>query len=119
MNKKRIYNKTRTEKHRFYYTATWRKLRTYHLQIEPLCQMCLAVDKIVPAEIVDHIIPFKDRYDPLATDADNFKSLCWSCHSIATQRETKKPYETFPTYEAWLKYKFEPQRVLGLDGYYL
>lgn len=112
------FNKPRTEKHKFYYTAAWRKLRISHLQIEPLCQMCLMKNKIVKAEIVDHIIPFVDKYDSLATDSENLKSLCWSCHSVATQRETKKPFNRFPTLKAWLEYKYQPKRELGLDGYY-
>jgi len=119
IKKENKYIINREEKQKFYGLSIWkRKLRIYHLREEPLCQMCLAKDKIVSASVVDHIIPFENQYDDLATDTENFSSLCHSCHSVATTRETAKPFYTFENYDEWIKYKYKSKIELGIDGYY-
>lgn len=74
------YNAKRPDAEIFYKHAPWLKLRRMQLRSEPLCRTCKAAGRITPAELVDHIIPFKERPD-LALDQSNLRSLCSSCHA--------------------------------------
>jgi 5-methylcytosine-specific restriction protein A len=49
--------KQRSEDHRFYSTAIWRRLRAMQLAREPLCRHCEAEGFTVLATEVDHITP--------------------------------------------------------------
>lgn len=53
---------------------------------EPLCRMCGALGKAVPAAIVDHIIPVREAPER-RLDPTNLQSLCWSHHAAKTQRD--------------------------------
>ena len=66
---------------KFYSTAAWKKLRQAHLVKEPLCQFCLAVDRVNATNlIVDHIRPHRgDR--KLFYDSRNLQTLCEGCHN--------------------------------------
>ena len=41
---------------------------------------------------VDHIMPFKDKSDPLFNDPLNHQGLCSPCHTKKTQLETAGKY---------------------------
>jgi 5-methylcytosine-specific restriction protein A len=69
----------------------WRKLRERHLLQEPLCRLCLGIDKrVVAATDVDHVTPVSEgggMWDPR-----NLQSLCAEHHSAKTTSErTGKP----------------------------
>lgn len=71
---------------KIYNTATWRKLRYAKLQDNPLCENCLANDKITPATEVHHkqFISSGDSFtnmQNLGYSYDNLISLCSYCHS--------------------------------------
>jgi 5-methylcytosine-specific restriction protein A len=68
------------------YDGAWRRLRTAHLQANPLCAHCLKMGIIRVAEVVDHIIPISERPD-LRLDPDNLQSLDAQCHNAKTARE--------------------------------
>ena len=63
-------------------SAAWRKLRRSVLSSEPLCRMCIAQGKTVPATDVDH----RDN-DPSNNNLVNLQPLCHECHSRKTQRD--------------------------------
>ena len=63
-------------------SAAWRKLRRSVLSSEPLCRMCTAQGKTVPATDVDH-----RNNDPSNNDLVNLQPLCHECHSRKTQRD--------------------------------
>ena len=70
----------------FYQSAAWRAVRAAFLRAHPLCRLCEAHGLLVPAKVVDHIIPLKDggpRFDWVNLDA-----LCVSHHNAKTARET-------------------------------
>lgn len=48
----------------------------------PLCVKCRS-----EANEVDHIRPFRGRYDPLRTEPANLQPLCKPCHSRKTATE--------------------------------
>ncbi|MCU7837019.1 MAG: HNH endonuclease [gamma proteobacterium symbiont of Taylorina sp.] len=70
------------------YNYRWQKIRKNYLQSNPLCVICKNDGFIVPATIVDHIIPHKgDEY--LFYDESNYQSLCKHCHDSYKQRLEK------------------------------
>lgn len=69
----------------FYKSKEWKELRNYFLSKHPLCMECLKANKLVPARIVDHIVPIKKG--GAALDPSNLQSLCWSCHTTKSNNE--------------------------------
>jgi len=69
------------------YDARWQRIRNQTLSGEPLCRICLAAGRTVPATVVDHIVPLQDG----GTHArDNLQPLCKTCHdSIKTPADAK------------------------------
>ena len=74
----RRYNRQRADSDKFYSTAAWRRFREYILITRPLCVDCEAEGLVVPAVVVDHIKPFKERPD-LGLDEGNVRGLCRAC----------------------------------------
>lgn len=77
--KNREYNLTRPERHKFYGTTQWRKLRDYVKRRNPLCAECLNNGIITQGVIVDHIIPIEDGGEMM--DIKNLQVLCAACHN--------------------------------------
>ena len=78
---------TENEKRRreIYSTTRWRKLRAAKERDNPLCEICLANDRVTPTEDIHHITTFVDIDDALrrkdvAYNYDNLQSLCKVCH---------------------------------------
>ena len=67
------------------YDARWREARALFLKQYPLCAFCQAEGKIVPATVVDHIIPHRGE-QRLFWDQTNWESLCKECHDKKTGR---------------------------------
>jgi 5-methylcytosine-specific restriction protein A len=59
--------------------ATWRKLRATVLREQPMCPVCEAEGKLVPAVDVDHI-----DNDASNNARDNLMGLCRPHHSVKT-----------------------------------
>ena len=70
------------------YGRRWQKARGAFLKTHPLCVKCQSEGKLVPATVVDHIVPH--RGDPhLFWDEGNWQSLCKSCHDTKTMTEDR------------------------------
>jgi 5-methylcytosine-specific restriction enzyme A len=68
------------------YTGAWQKARAAFLRAHPLCVQHEERGELVPATVVDHIVPHKgDR--ALFWDRTNWQSLCKPCHDAKTARE--------------------------------
>ena len=96
--KSNFHSKTasREVRQKAYNSTAWRKLRTYHIKTEPLCQMCLSRGIIRPADSVHHkLSPFRNgEVDwTLFLDPDNLLSICRQCHGEEHGRE-ESPEET-------------------------
>ena len=68
----------------WYMRKRWTSKRKHQLKIEPLCKMCLALNKITPATVADHV----ERHD-----GNEFKfwfgklqSLCTDHHNRTKQQ---------------------------------
>ena len=68
------------------YGSDWRRVRALVLAEEPLCRFCLERGLYVPAEHVDHIVPFAGAPE-LRLDRTNLRPLCEQCHQARTSRE--------------------------------
>lgn len=68
------------------YGSDWQKARKQFLRLNPLCKDCAAESRVVPAMVVDHIIPHKGD-QVLFWDQDNWQPLCKSHHSQKTARQ--------------------------------
>lgn len=68
-----------------YNTKRWRTVRLEKLKRDPLCQICLSLNKVTPGEEVHHITPIssgktvKDK-QALGFNPANLKTLCKACH---------------------------------------
>jgi 5-methylcytosine-specific restriction protein A len=60
------------------YGSDWRKVRSEYLATHPLCELCAADGRTVPAVLVHHLKPLSDGG---TNDWDNLQSLCQACHS--------------------------------------
>ena len=69
----------------FYQSRRWRSLRALKLQKDPLCEECMRKGVLVPAQMVDHIVPINKGGAPL--DLNNLQSLCNHCHAVKTARD--------------------------------
>ena len=69
----------------FYQSRKWRTLRALKFQKDPLCEECMRKGMLVPAQMVDHIIPINKGGAPL--DLNNLQSLCNHCHAVKTARD--------------------------------
>jgi hypothetical protein len=59
------------------YDERWRRIRAQTLRGEPLCRLCLAAGRTVPATVVDHKTPLNDGG---THEASNLQPLCKRCH---------------------------------------
>ena len=82
------YDVVRPERHKFYHTARWRRVREAHIKKNPLCVMCLAEGKVTQGVIVDHIVEIQDGGD--LTSPDNLQTLCRYHHNFKTSQEKKE-----------------------------
>lgn len=72
--------------HHLYKTAEWQRLRAGQLRLHPLCRMCLALQSMVPATVVDHVRPHRGDL-ALFRDPTNLQSLCKLCHNAHKQAQ--------------------------------
>ena len=71
------------------YDAKWKRARDIFLRVNTLCVECEKEDRLVPATVVDHIIPHKGDYE-LFWDKNNWQSLCKRHHDMKTVRESRR-----------------------------
>lgn len=73
-----------------YHTEDWKKLRKEALQIQPLCEVCLAEGRVQEAQEVDHMVPISVAPEK-AFEIDNLWPLCKSHHARKTRLEQTTP----------------------------
>lgn len=70
------------------YDAEWKKHRDQFLLEHPLCVDCRKKGYVMPATVVDHIVPHKGDKD-LFWDKTNWQPLCETHHNIKTATEDR------------------------------
>lgn len=68
------------------YDAEWKKHRDQFLTGYPLCVECRRKGYVMPATVVDHIVPHKGD-QTLFWNQSNWQSLCKPCHDRKTATE--------------------------------
>ncbi len=69
----------RQQNREFYGSHRWRKLSEAKRKAEPLCECCLELGRVTPAEEVHHKQPVSD-FPKLAFVWGNLLSVCGECH---------------------------------------
>lgn len=70
------------------YDAEWKKHRDQFLLEHPLCVECRRKGYVMPATVVDHIVPHKGDKD-LFWNKSNWQPLCETHHNIKTASEDR------------------------------
>jgi len=88
---KRVPFRGRTDEstQKFYHSTAWRNLRKYYIRNNPFCVECLKDDKITEAEVVDHIVRYRDNNE-LGLDINNLQSLCHYHHNSKSGKESRE-----------------------------
>lgn len=73
----------------FYKSRQWLRLRKQFLNRYPFCTECKKEKNLVPAQVVDHIIPLQKNY-LLRWTWSNLQGLCIRHHNQKTGREGGK-----------------------------
>jgi 5-methylcytosine-specific restriction enzyme A len=68
------------------YGPRWRRARAAFLAQHPLCATCRAHGRVVPATVVDHVVPHRGD-QRLFWDESNWAPVCEPCHDAKTARE--------------------------------
>ena len=68
------------------YSARWRRARLAFLARHPLCASCQAQERLVPATVVDHVVPHRGD-QTLFWQESNWAPACKRCHDAKTARE--------------------------------
>ena len=73
-----------------YNNRKWRRLRRYQLARQPLCERCLAVNLVRPAEVCHHV----ERHggDRAKFYLGKLESLCRDCHEREHGRANNEPW---------------------------
>jgi 5-methylcytosine-specific restriction endonuclease McrA len=74
-----------------YKLARWAFARAAQLAKQPLCEMCLDVDRVTPATVVNHRIAHKGDLT-LFWDPNNHQSVCKPHHDGPIQRAEHKGF---------------------------
>jgi 5-methylcytosine-specific restriction protein A len=83
---KRALDRQRPSAARRGYGSRWRRARTAFLAQHPLCADCQVRGRVVPATVVDHVVPHRGSPEVFWNDA-NWQGLCKRCHDAKTARE--------------------------------
>jgi len=86
--------KERDEFNAMYHQIGWKKLRRAQLSRQPLCQSCLAGQRIKEASVVDHIFTWS-HIGEHAFFNNVFQSLCTGCHADKTKLEAGGVYRRY------------------------
>jgi 5-methylcytosine-specific restriction enzyme A len=83
---KRELDRQRPSAARRGYGPRWRRARAAFLAQHPLCTACRAEGRVVPATVVDHVLPHRGD-QKLFWDERNWAPACKPCHDAKTARE--------------------------------
>jgi 5-methylcytosine-specific restriction protein A len=85
--------------HAWYGLQRWRKRRRAQLVRQPLCAICLRQNLVVPATVVDHVIPHRGNWNSFMTG--ELQSLCEDCHNSAKKLEEGRGYTCDIGVDGW------------------
>jgi len=71
----------------FYHQKKWKLLRKKKIELNPVCELHLAYNEVIPAQVIDHAIPRRFERN-LELEIENLQSLCYQCHGTKTAQES-------------------------------
>ena len=71
-------------------STRWKKLRVAYKLEHPMCELCRAAGRLVPAREVDHVVPL-EKAPELGLKWTNLQALCRGCHALKSQAERRPP----------------------------
>jgi 5-methylcytosine-specific restriction enzyme A len=83
---KRELDRERPSAARRGYGARWRRARAAFLAQHALCAICRARGRVVPATVVDHVVPHRGD-QILFWDRGNWAPSCKACHDRKTAHD--------------------------------
>lgn len=84
----RRYDDNRPERHQFYQSQEWKRIRRRFLARHPLCELCLKENRVTAAVVVDHIVEIADG--GALSDDGNLQALCANHHNRKTAAERRR-----------------------------
>jgi 5-methylcytosine-specific restriction protein A len=82
-------NRQQYLKNKYRYDSNWRKISKAYLQAYPLCENCKAEGRLIPAELVHHVIPIENGG---THNLHNLMSVCKSCHNAIHNQNGEKGF---------------------------
>ena len=67
------------------YNKRWDRVSILYRRAHPLCLGCQAIGRVMPTQVVDHIIPHRGDYN-LMWDERNWQPACAWHHDVIKQR---------------------------------
>jgi hypothetical protein len=83
----------------WYKSYRWKRHAAAHLRKEPLCRDCMAHGTVMPADVVDHIMPHYGNQ--LSFWLGPLQSLCKQCHDMHKRRLEQHGYSTEIGHDGW------------------
>jgi hypothetical protein len=90
----RTYDRSKQQRDSVYHTKYWHRTRKHQLSIQPLCQGCLLLNKVVQGSHVDHLFAWR-KLSEEAFKLNVLQSLCNNCHSHKTSLEQQGIYRHY------------------------
>ena len=108
-------------KQEYYKSKRWQTTRMQTLEAyDHLCVPCRLRGLLALADVVDHLLPFEDKHDPLRDDPRNLYPLCNACHYAVTAVDLvggMKKYTIDQFKEARIFKYCESIRIINDDGF--
>jgi 5-methylcytosine-specific restriction enzyme A len=74
----------------WYNREVWRRRSRRQRWEQPLCAMCLALGRLTPATVADHIEPHRGDWNSFLTAP--LQSLCFDCHNSKKKSDEERGY---------------------------
>jgi len=84
---------------RWYNLECWRKRSRRQRREQPLCAMCLALGRVVPATVADHLVPHRGDWNAFLTGT--LQSVCFSCHNSKKFTDEARGYGRTVGADGW------------------
>jgi len=83
----------------WYNKEVWRRRSRRQRREYPLCQMCLALGRVVPATVADHVKPHRGDWNEFLCGP--LQSLCFNCHNSKKRADEDRGYSRELAPDGW------------------
>ncbi|WP_435624499.1 hypothetical protein [Flagellimonas sp.] len=83
------FGRRKNNNYDFYNSTRWRKKSRLFREKNPFCEQCERENRVVPAEVVDHVKGLQflldNGMDPYADE--ELESMCHKCHNVKSGKQ--------------------------------